>query len=145
MTIDQFALFAATEITDVSSGTVYTPFFGLDGRVGYRVRDVDGNETFIYFNPSQSYGRGDENVFVYEGKYNDPAKDESVVFVKPDSLFTRRNAVTPEDTLREALRLAAHLLAEDGYANDPDYIREWRTISEALGPDPGQEGKETDG
>lgn len=70
-----------------ADGVVYTPFAAEDGRVGYRVTTTDGTlETFIYLNPSAEGGK-DANVFVYEGVENDPAEDNPIVFVVPETLI----------------------------------------------------------
>ena len=92
----------ATPGTEYPERTIYTdhdvfyvPFVADDGRVGYRVGksikadDPErgheaGQETFIYLNPSTSTTTGDGDVFLYVGIENDPAEDESFVFVPMD-------------------------------------------------------------
>lgn len=60
----------------------WSPFV-RDGMVGYKVTRVyDGEVTFIYFNPSTS-GKGEPDVFVYQGPSGDPANDGSVCHLTP--------------------------------------------------------------
>lgn len=61
----------------------YTPFVDTKGRVGYRVTSmgIDGEESFLYFNPSN--GPTDRDVFIYIGENErpDPNEDGAVCFI----------------------------------------------------------------
>lgn len=73
----------------LSGRTSYTPFIEK-GRVGFVVERVEDGElkaAYIYLNASSTESDPTPNVFVYEGVHNDPAEDESICFVTPDSIL----------------------------------------------------------
>lgn len=61
---------------DETSNVMYVPYLHK-GRVGFRCirMDADKDDTFIYFNPSDSTDDGVPNIFVYEGVTGDPCYD----------------------------------------------------------------------
>src|SRR3954463_7487463 len=59
-----------------SEHVVYIPIVMEDGRVGYCVHGlIEGQQEFIYFNPSSDTDDGVPNVFIYQGLSNDPGLD----------------------------------------------------------------------
>jgi hypothetical protein len=63
-------------------GAVFLPWTDGVHAVGFRVLLPDGQERYIYFNPSYTDEGADDRspaiVFVYEGRMGDPCQDAAV-------------------------------------------------------------------
>lgn len=66
----------ADDRTTYDGDVFYTPVIFADGRVGYSVRNHDGQEEFIYLSPGVREDASQEpHVYVYTGTSGDPNED----------------------------------------------------------------------
>lgn len=74
----------ADDRTIYDDDVFYTPLIFADGRVGYSIRNHEGQEEFIYLSPSERHGGkagGQEpHVYLYIGSEGDPNSDAGMDF-----------------------------------------------------------------